>query len=112
MKSDSVIPLQSPDTVNPARSILEELARKGAVQILQAALVAEADEFVRQFWEVVDEQGKRVVVRNGYLPEREITTGIGPLSVKKPRVRDRTGERKLTSKILPPFMRRTPSIDA
>ena len=112
MKSDNVIPLPSPGKVENARSILEEIAREGALRMLQAALVSEADEFVRRFDRLVDNEGKRVVVRNGYLPEREIVTGMGPLSVKKPRVRDRTGERRFTSKILPPFMRRVPSIDA
>jgi len=80
--------------------------------MLQAALVAEADAFVQRFADVVDDEGKRVVVKNGYQPEREIITGLGPMPVKKPRVRDRSGERKFTSSILPPFMRRTPSIDA
>ena len=74
--------------------------------------LAEADEFVRRFAHEVDEEGKRLVVRNGYQPERDIVTGLGPMPVKKPRVRDRAGQRKFTSKILPPFLRRMPSIDA
>ncbi len=112
MTSDNVIPLPSPSTNETARSVLEEIARSGAIQMLQAALIAEADEFVGRFAKVIDDEGKRVVVKNGYLPERDLVTGIGPVPVKKPRVRDRTGERKFTSKILPPFMRRVPSIDA
>lgn len=111
MNSDNVIPLPRP-AESTARSVLEEIARKGAIQMLQAALIAEADEVVRQFSHVLDEAGRRVVVRNGYLPEREVVTGVGPLPVKKPRVRDRSGERKFTSKILPSFMRRVPSVDA
>lgn len=111
MRSDNVIPLTRPEE-STARSVLEEIARKGAIQMLQAALIAEADEVVRQFSDVLDEEGRRVVVRNGYLPEREVVTGVGPLPVKKPRVRDRSGERRFTSKILPPFMRRVPSVDA
>lgn len=107
MKRDNVIPMSRPAT----RSVLDEIARAGAVRMLQAALVAEADEYCRQFSEV-DERGHRVVVKNGYLPERDLVSGIGPLPIKKPRVRDRSGKRSFTSKILPPFLRRVPSIDA
>ncbi len=112
MKADNVVPLRSPDPIASARSALEEIAREGAIRMLQAALVDEADEFVRRFAHVVDEKGCRVVVKNGYLPQREVATGIGPLPVKKPRVRDRSGAQRFTSKILPPFLRRVPSIDA
>jgi transposase-like protein len=58
-----------------------------------------------------DENGQRLVVRNGHLPEREISSGIGPIKVRQPRVRHRDGGR-FTSAILPRFMRRTPSVDA
>ncbi len=110
MSRDNVIALSRPAPAE-ARSVLEEIARRGAIQMLQAALIAEADEFCRKFPEV-DEHGHRVVVKNGYMPEREVVSGIGPLPVKKPRVRDRSGQHSFTSKILPPFMRRVPSIDA
>ena len=80
--------------------------------MLQAALEAEIDEFIAQFANVVDTQGRRVVVRNGHQPERELITGVGPVTVERPRARDRSGQQKFTSKILPPFLRRLPSIDA
>ena len=86
MKTSNVIPLSSPSSTEAARSVLEEIARRGAIQMLQAALFAEADEFVQRFADIVDDDGKRVVVKNGYLPERDIVTGIGPMPVKKPRV--------------------------
>ena len=108
----TVIDLPRPAETPSARSILDEIAREGAARMLQAALTAEVEEFVRRFEGVLDARGRRQVVRNGYLPEREVMTGAGPLPVKKPRVRDKTGQRKFTSKILPPFMRRSPSIDA
>ena len=95
-----------------ARSVLDEIARAGARQMLQAALEAEVAEYVAQFANVVDTKGHRVVVRNGHLPERELVTGVGPVTVAQPRVRDRSGQQKFTSKILPPFMRRLPSVDA
>lgn len=79
--------------------------------MLQEAVNAEVDDWIDMNGHFVDEHGRRVVVRNGYHGEREVLTGAGPLPVKQPRVRDKTGERKFTSKILPPFMRRVPSID-
>lgn len=112
MKRDNVIPFASPAPTETARSALEEIARAGAIKMLQAALIAEADEFVRRFASEEVEDGRRAVVRNGYQRKREIVTGLGPMPVKKPRVRDRSGKRKFTSKILPPFLRRMPSIDA
>lgn len=80
--------------------------------MLQAALESEVAEFVERHANVVDIKGHRLAVRNGHLPEREIITGIGPLAVKQPRARVRNGDIKFTSKILPPFLRRVPSIDA
>lgn len=87
---------------------LEEIIRAGARKMLQQAVENEVKEFMKQFCDIRDEQGHRLVTRNGYLPEREIQTGVGRLKVKKPRV---TGE-AFTSAILPRYMRRTPSIDA
>jgi transposase-like protein len=92
--------------------VLDEIAREGARRMLQAALKAEAAEFIERFATVLDADGHRVVVGNGYLPERNLVTGVGPVPVKKPRVRDKSGEREFTSKILPPFLRRLPSVDA
>lgn len=80
--------------------------------MIQAALEAEVEEVVASFANVTDTAGRRVVVRNGHLPERNIETGVGPVTVKQPRVRDRSGGQKFTSKILPPFLRRLPSVDA
>lgn len=56
--------------------------------------------------------GLRAVVRNGHLPERELVTGVGPVSVRQPRVPHRTGHGSFSSRILPRYMRRVPSIDA
>ena len=87
---------------------LEEIARDGARKMLHQAIETEVEEFMKQFEDNKDEKGRRIVKRNGYLPEREVQTGIGPIKVKKPRVK---GE-KFTSAILPSYMRRAPSIDA
>lgn len=80
--------------------------------MLLRAIENEVAEYVDRHGEVRDENGHRLVVRNGLSPEREILTGIGPLTVRQPRVNDKRHGQKFTSSILPPFMRRVPSIDA
>ena len=93
-------------------SALEEVLRAGARQMLQSAIENEVAEYIEQHTELRDENGHRLVVRNGHHRERELVTGIGPVSVQQPRVNDTRQGEKFTSKILPPFMRRVPSIDA
>ena len=68
-------------------------------------------EFVARHRELKDEQERQRVVRNGYRPERTIQTGIGEVTVKAPRARDRAGEIKFQSNILPAYLRRTRSIE-
>lgn len=83
--------------------------------MLQAALESEVQEFLEQYSSRVDEQGHRQVVRNGHLPSREIVTGAGPLAIAQPRVRDKSAdvtERvRFSSSILPPYLRKSPSIE-
>lgn len=83
------------------KTSLEEILRGGAQKMLQIAIENEVAEFLGAF------SAKKDLKRNGYLPEREIQTGIGPISIRKPRVR---GE-KFTSAILPNYMRRTSTIE-
>ncbi len=94
---------------------LEIIVREGARKMLQAALEAEIEEHLSRFKHLVNEDGKRLVVRNGVMPERTVLTGAGPIPITRPRVDDRAldamGEQRFTSRILPPFMRRAPSID-
>lgn len=95
-------------------SILEEIARRGAQKMLQMALENEIQEYIGAHNNLVDESGKRIVVRNGYLPEREIASGIGSINIKQPRARIRNRdlqEETFTSRILPRYLRRMPSID-
>jgi len=92
-------------------SVLEEVIREGARRLLQAAIEHEVAEYIMCFQDAKDEQGRRMVVRNGFLPERSILTGIGPLPVKQPRVRDKREGEIFTSTILPRYMRRAPSLD-
>ena len=79
--------------------------------MLQAALEYEVNEYIGRFQNEVDEAGHRQVVRNGYHKPREVTTGIGKIPVKQPRVQDRRNSHRFTSAILPKYARRSPSID-
>jgi hypothetical protein len=73
-----------------SRSVLDEYVREGAIKLLQAALECEVEAFVEEYAVKVDEHGRRLVVRNGYLPARSIMTGAGPLEVEQPRVRNKS----------------------
>jgi hypothetical protein len=97
-------------------SLLDEIVRYGARQMLAAALQAEVAAYVEQFTDEVDEAGRRLVVRNGYHQPREVTTASGAVPVRQPRVNDKrvdpaTGERKrFASAILPAWARKSPRV--
>lgn len=97
------------------RDLLDQLARRGAQQMLQQAIEAEVQEFLEQHRERQDEHGNRRVVRNGYKPSRKIVTGAGALEVRQPRVRDNTPAKDervpFSSAILPPYLRRSKAIE-
>jgi len=93
-------------------SSLEEILKQGARTLLQQAIENEVLEYIETHKSLKDENDRRLVIRNGYLPERSIQTGIGPLSVKQPRVRSKRTDFSFTSAILPKYMRKTPSIEA
>ena len=94
------------------KSLLEEIIREGARTLLQAAIENEVSAYVDLFKEMKDDKGRCMVVRNGFLPERSILTGIGPMPVKQPRVRDKREDKEtFTSAILPRYLRRIPSLD-
>jgi hypothetical protein len=98
------------------RSLLDEIVRDGARQMLAAALQAEVAAYVEQFTDQVDEDGRRLVVRNGYHHAREVLTAAGAVAVSAPRVNDRrvdpdTGERqRFSSAILPAWARKSPQM--
>jgi len=101
---------------NQFNSALEEVLRAGARKMLQVAIESEIAEFINSHSNLVDEEGKRLVARNGYLPERSLVTGLSPIHVRQPGVDDRklaaaNNGKKFTSEILPPYLRRIPSID-
>jgi transposase-like protein len=108
--SDKVVefPSESP------RDVLTELLREGARDLLADAVKREVEAYLEERAGLRDEAGRRLVVRNGYLPERKVQTGVGDVAVKKPRVRDRrpAEEREqFESSILPRYLRRTKSME-
>jgi putative transposase len=111
VEEDNVVDYRNPGVPVPVADALTEVLRRGAKELLEQAVEAEVAAAIAQFAELKDAQGRRRVVRNGYLPARPIQTGIGAVLVKAPRVRDRGGELKFNSSLLPPYLRRTRSLD-
>ena len=112
MKKDTVVELKKPELV--AEDPLTEVLRQGAKKLLIHALEAEVENFLKQHEHIRDEVGRRQIVRNGSGPERKIQTGIGDIEVRSPKVTDRrkTGAKiRFSSNILPPYLRRTKSIE-
>lgn len=93
------------------QSELEQTLRIGAQKLLQAALEAEVENYLEAHRAERDTAGRRLVVRNGYAAVRQVQTGLGPVEVQAPRVNDRRENERFTSRILPPYLRRTPSIE-
>jgi transposase-like protein len=114
MSKDNLIDLKKPEAFvdDPITDIL----RQGARRLISAALEAEIETFLKQYKQIADDQGGQRIVRNGYLPQREIQTGIGQVPVKVPRIRDRHpesqgGRIRFASSIIPPYLRRSKSIE-
>jgi len=89
--------------------------RNGARELLARAVETEVEQFLADHAHLQTSDGRKRLVRHGYLPERQIQTGVGSIAVKKPRLRDRAdadGDRiKFTSAILPAYLRRSKSLD-
>jgi transposase-like protein len=89
--------------------------RNGARALLAQAVEAEVASLLERYADEITDDGRRRLVRHGHLPEREIVTGIGPVAVRCPRVRDRVGEGseriRFSSAILPPYARRSKSLE-
>jgi len=110
MSKNNVVGFGSPEVMTDQ---LTELLRQGARKLIQQAVEAELTEFLKEFQERKLETGRLAVVRNGYQPEREIQTGIGPVVVKIPKVRGKDG-RPVTfrSALVPPYVRKARSLEA
>ena len=111
-KSNTVISINQEKEI---RDPLTEILRTGAKKLLAEAVEAEVNDFVNNYQELKDSQGHQVVVRNGYLPERKVQTGIGPVPVKAPRVRYKGGDSEervtFSSSILPRYLRKSKSLE-
>lgn len=95
---------------------IDDILREGARRALQAAIEREVEEYIEANKPYVDEQGHRLVVRNGHHPARKIQSGNGPIEVRQPRVNDQRVDEQgrrfhFTSKILPPYLRKTKAIE-
>lgn len=93
------------------QSELEKTLRDGAQRLLLVALEAEVEDYIQAHQDVRNEKGRRVVVRNGYGASRHLQTGLGEIEVEAPRVHDRRADERFTSRILPRYLRRVPSLE-
>jgi transposase-like protein len=107
---------ESQSATSVPSSLLDEIAREGARRMLAAALRAEADAYIDQFLGELDEEGHRLVVRNGHAEPRTVMCAAGAVEVRAPRVNDKRideasgGRRRFASAILPAWCRRSPKI--
>jgi hypothetical protein len=110
VSNDNVVQLIQPGAFQDQ---LTEVLRRGARDLLARAVEAEVAEFLARHAALKTDDGRTRVVRHGHLPEREVTTGIGPVAVRQPRVRDRKATAddpariRFSPSILPPYMRRS-----
>ena len=97
-----------------AHDALGDVLRHGAQKMLAQAIEAEVADWIDKHAHLNDGDGRRQVVRNGSMPERTVLTGVGPIEVKQPRVHDRRSaheREKFSSAILPPYLRKTKSLE-
>ena len=97
---------------NESRSVMEEILRNGAQKMLQKAIEWEVSEYLLKNEKAKDEEGYRLVVKNGWRKPRNLQTGIGDIEIEQPRVNDKREGRKFVSNIIPKYARRSPSIEA
>ena len=114
MSKNNILEIKKPEGF--VSDPITELLRNGAKKLLVEALEAEIESFLNQYKNLKDTRGRQRITANGYLPEREIQTGIGPVSVKVPRARDREPDNKsqplrFSSSLVPPYLRRTRSME-
>ena len=114
MEEGTVVPLPKPGATLADDPLLAVL-REGARRMLMQAIEAEVEAFLAAHADLTDGQGRRRPVRDGHAPERHIQTGIGPLAVSRPRVRDRGGDGRepirFSSAVLPPYLRRARNVE-
>ncbi len=106
-----VVP-SKPDHEKEFQWSLDEIARQGARRLLIEALNLEVEEYINQNSHEIDENGKRLVVRNGLSKSRSVTLGSGAVDIQAPRVNDRREGEKFLSSILPPYLRKSPKVES
>ena len=111
MNKDNVLQLKNPGLALPVNDVLTEVLRNGAKRMLASAVEAEVSVFLDRFSAEKMEDGRARMVRNGHRLERSVQTSLGGIEVTLPRVRDRQGKIPFTSAILPPYLRRTKTIE-
>jgi transposase-like protein len=97
-----------------SKDALSDILRLGAQQLLAQVIQVEVEDWIDSHASQRDARGRQQVVRNGYLPQRTILSGVGPVEVKQPRVQDRRPQEekeKFASQILPPYLRKTKSLE-
>ena len=110
MDTNNIVDFASRDGISDA---LTDLLRTGAQQLITTAVEAELESFLAQFASARTAAGHAGVVRNGHHPERRVQTGIGPVSVRIPKVRSKTGEPvTFRSALVPPYVRKTRTLEA
>ena len=114
MAKSTVVPFALPSEFSP--DPLTAVIRAGAKELLRTAVQAEVSTFIAEHAQFLDEDGRQRLVRHGFLPEREVMTGIGAVPVQVPRVRDRgsnaDGSRiRFRSALVPPYLRKTKSVE-
>ena len=112
MTQDNLVEFKTPECQEGFSDALSDLLRQGARQIIAQAVEVELNEFLDNYRDLKDDQGRQAVVRNGYLPARSVTTGLGEVAVQVPKVRDRSGSGiKFNSLLLPPYLKRSRSVE-
>lgn len=110
MKKDTVVELRRPVQ---EQDVLSTMLRDGAQRLVAQAVQVEFEEFLARFSNDRAEDGRAAVVRNGFLPEREVLTGLGPVAVRVPKSRSRAEVPAVFhSRLVPPYVRRARSVDA
>lgn len=112
MNQNNVIEFKKPGS--EAEDLLTDLLRNGAKKLIQEAVEAELESFLLQFSGERLDNGRQAIVRNGYLPERDLQTGVGAVPIRVPKVRDKRASKlkiKFNSRLVPPYLRKTMSVE-
>ena len=108
---DKSTTIENREQISEIAQSLDELAREGARRMILAALELEVEQYVEKLCHLRDENGYALVVRNGKAEPRTVSLGAGSIKFQAPRVDDRRPDQRFTSRILPPYMRRSPRLN-